>query len=266
MILSRATIDGAIACALERLELDRNATTFVWSDAGVWRVADVNPRRELSTDPLVVEARHNDDREAFARELREAFEPLFFGYRLGRSLVHAECLRPAMVASGRRWPSDGVKAWPPGEACAWCRHAEPPPTIECVGSNVEVPSFDDGRGFEICEDCGGKVSASPRSSTRAQLVALDPHLRRAPLVGATPPRWARHGGRVRVKSTPLMRQHGVRTTIGAGRGDDRALAGEAGVVERRIGNGWFDFEVRFDRGRTACLDASLAESLVPVRG
>lgn len=66
------------------------------------------------------------------------------------------------------------------------------------------------------------------------------------------PKWAKSGVRVRVKSTPILREYGIRCRIrdGASKADDRVWPGDVGTVEVEQGNEWWRYVLAFERGRT----------------
>jgi len=106
-------------------------------------------------------------------------------------------------------------------------------------------------------EAGEPVAPPAEDSTGAELEYVGPKV----------PRWVAQGVRVRVKSTPLLREYGVRTRGSIhGAADDRAWPKEVGTVRRREGNGVWDWRVEFERGRTAVLDEELLAAVVRVRG
>lgn len=79
------------------------------------------------------------------------------------------------------------------------------------------------------------------------------------------PAWVKEGARVKVKRTEITRHFGLRTSGGSG-GDLRAWPGEVAVIERVDGAGWWDWHLRFDRGRHTSLNAEILKDLIRVRG
>ena len=78
-------------------------------------------------------------------------------------------------------------------------------------------------------------------------------------VGEPMPKWVAEGVKVKVKSTPDVKKDGV------GYGNDILWGGEVGVIEKADGTAWWDWSVRFDRGRTHRLDEDFFEKLARVR-
>ena len=62
-------------------------------------------------------------------------------------------------------------------------------------------------------------------------------------IGESFPAWVRDGARVRIKSTQTTRDYGV--SQGSG---EKVWPGDIGVIRTRQGNGWWDWEVVFERG------------------
>jgi hypothetical protein len=72
--------------------------------------------------------------------------------------------------------------------------------------------------------------------------------------GDVMPAWVAERMTVRVKNTPIMRRYGFGLRGGSA-ADDRAWPGEVGTIQKRIGNGWWDWTIEFPRGRRAVLYA-----------
>lgn len=79
------------------------------------------------------------------------------------------------------------------------------------------------------------------------------------------PRWFADGARVRVKSTKILRDYGLRTSAGAAAADSKAWPGDVGTVEAVQGNGWWDYWLVFDRGRRKRVDAETLEAVARVQ-
>lgn len=79
------------------------------------------------------------------------------------------------------------------------------------------------------------------------------------------PKWVADGIFLRVKATADLRKHGFSTTQGGHRSDDRAWPGEIGIVHRREGNGWWTWQVEFERGRVRDLSPDNLLQLVRVK-
>jgi hypothetical protein len=82
--------------------------------------------------------------------------------------------------------------------------------------------------------------------------------------GDVMPPWVKEGVRVKVKSTPITRNYGI--SQGSG---DAVWPGDIGVIRVVQGNGWWDYDVLFERGdfRTdvrIMLDERALERLVRV--
>jgi hypothetical protein len=61
--------------------------------------------------------------------------------------------------------------------------------------------------------------------------------------GDVMPSWVKEGVRVKVKSTPITRQYGLSQGLG-----DKVWPGDVGTIRERQGNGWWDYDVLFERG------------------
>ena len=73
------------------------------------------------------------------------------------------------------------------------------------------------------------------------------------------PRWVAEGAKVKVKRTPITKEYGLLC------GNGRLSAGEIGTIEKVDGTGWWDWAVRFDRGRTLMLTTEKLEDLIKAR-
>lgn len=85
-------------------------------------------------------------------------------------------------------------------------------------------------------------------------------------VGDVLPSWVAEGVKLKVKRTSTLKQYGLPVRAsGSDRRDSSAWPGEVGVVERHDGIGWWNWQVRFDRGRTTTVSNSSLEELTRVK-
>jgi hypothetical protein len=79
------------------------------------------------------------------------------------------------------------------------------------------------------------------------------------------PKWWADGVELRVKSTPILRKYGLRTTEGSSHLDRHVGPGEVGRIVRREGNGWWNWVIEFERGRLLSVNDEALGSLARVK-
>jgi hypothetical protein len=142
---------------------------------------------------------------------------------------------------------------PEHPAITWLReqHYDRLWTTKEIATACDRPFDEVSRALLAATDAGIIDRLSPRGEMPATFCMGEVCRRKHPVYsGPELPSWFIVGAKVKVKTTPALRRSGVRVSGStSSAADDHAWPGEVGTVERRDGNGWWDYAVVFGRGR-----------------
>lgn len=82
--------------------------------------------------------------------------------------------------------------------------------------------------------------------------------------GDVMPAWVAEDMKMKTKSTPHLREYGLRV-VGGAHHDSKAWPKDIGTIRRHDGIGWWNWVVEFDRGRSIGLGERELEDLLRVR-